>query len=125
MRTKGVAALAVALTLAGCANTGADYRPLVDPYASRGSAAGYEADLSACQGYARQTAGAAEAAVIGAVLGALLGAAVGRGFGHNMTGYGAGVGALSGAAGGAGGGETNQRDVIRRCMGGRGWSVLN
>jgi outer membrane lipoprotein SlyB len=116
------AALLVSLT-AGCANTGANYRPVVD---TKGVDLNrYEADLVECQQYANQTAGAGESAAAGAaagaVFGALLAAAAGGGTSRKST---AGVGAVTGAAGAAGQGENNQRNVIRRCLSGRGYKVL-
>jgi hypothetical protein len=36
-----------------------------------------------------------------------------------------GVGAVSGAAGAAGRAEGDQRDVIRKCLAGRGYNPLN
>lgn len=116
-----------ALALSGCATgpTGAGYRPLVD---TRGaSAAHYESDLAECQQYATQRTGAAGGAVAGAVFGALLGVALmavggGRGgFGNEIAAGGAITGGLQGAAQG----EGTQRDIIRRCLAGRGHSVLD
>ena len=82
-----------AAILAGCANTGAQYQPLVD---SRTQGANYSQDLAECQAYATQRAGAADGAVAGAVFGALLGAAAGEG---------------------------TQRDIIKRCLAGRGYRI--
>ena len=118
------AALAVAL-LAGCATApgGSQYVPLIDIKPEQG--ANYSADLTDCQAYAERVVGAGAGAAGGAVAGALamgiLSAVLGGG-GHGRW---AAVGALSGAASGAAAGETNQRDVIRRCMANRGYSVLN
>lgn len=116
-----------ALSLSGCATgpTGANYRPLVD---TRGaSSAQYESDLSECQRFATQRAGAADSAVAGAVFGALLGVALlaaggGRGGWGNEI---AAVGAITGGLQGAAQGEGTQRDIIRRCLAGRGHSVLD
>jgi len=38
---------------------------------------------------------------------------------------GAALGGFSGGVQGAGGGARTQRDIIKQCMQGRGWSVLN
>jgi outer membrane lipoprotein SlyB len=116
------AVLLVSLT-AGCANTGANYRPVVD---TKGVDLNkYEADLGECQQYANQTAGAGESAAAGAAAGAVFGAllAAAAGGGANRRGT-AGVGAVSGAAGAGAQGENNQRNVIRRCLAGRGYKVL-
>ena len=111
--------LALALLASGCAS----YTPVVD---MRGvDRRTYAADLDECQGYATQrSAGgtAAAGAVAGAVFGALLGAAIGN---HSLAQRGAGVGALYGVAGGAAAGADSQIDIVRRCMHGRGYAVLN
>lgn len=119
--TIGVICLYVASMLSGCA--GANYRPIVD---TKGvDSAKYEVDLRECQSYATQTAGAGETAAAGAVIGALLGAALaaaaGGGYSRDNS---AKVGALSGAVGAGAEGEKSQRDIIRRCMSGRGYNVL-
>lgn len=115
--------LALSMALTGCANSGANYRPLVD---SQGvDMARYEGDLRDCQQYATQVAGAAENAAIGAAVGAIFGAvlaaAAGSRYDRHAT---ARVGAVTGAAAGAAEGETDQRNIIRNCMSGRGYRVL-
>jgi len=118
--------LTAALIVTGCAtqNTGADYRPIID---SQGKdPARLQQDLSECQAYAQQVSSAAERAAAGAVAGALLGAVFAAAAG--AKGYrneSAAVGALSGGLGAAAEGERDQRNIIRRCMNGRGYSVLN
>jgi len=85
----------------------------------------YEADLAECQQYAQLRDPAAQAAVgavAGALLGALLGAAAGSRFDHGAM---ARVGAVSGAAGGASHGAQSQVDIVRNCLRGRGYAVLN
>lgn len=118
-----VIAALMAGQLAGCANTGANYRPVVDTHGKDMSK--YDSDLNECQRYALEVSGAGERAVagalIGAALGAVLAAAAGGGYSRNRN---AGVGAVVGAAGAAGQGETDQRTIIRRCMAGRGYNVL-
>ena len=120
-------ALTISILLAqvGCANTGANYRPLIDTRGGTVDATRYESDLRECQQYAAQTAGAGEKAAIGAaagaIFGAVLAAAAGGGYDRSAT---ARVGAVTGAVGGAAQGENDQRSIIRRCLGGRGYSVL-
>jgi outer membrane lipoprotein SlyB len=111
------------LLFSGCATTGANYRPLID---SKGVDFNkFEVDLKECQSYATQTADAAQSAAVGAVAGALFGAAIaaagGSRYDRNAT---ARVGAVTGAVGAAAEGETNQRNIIRRCLNGRGYQVL-
>ncbi|MDP2369195.1 hypothetical protein [Rhodoferax sp.] len=68
-----VASILILALLGGCATrpTGEHYRPIVD---LRGAdATRYESDLSECQAYARQVAGAAEQAAAGALAGAVFG----------------------------------------------------
>ncbi len=120
---KVVTGLLLVSIISGCANTGAAYRPVVDTKSVDLNR--YEADLGECQQYANQTAGAGESAAAGAaagaVFGALLAAAAGGGTSRKSS---AGVGAVSAAAGAGAQGENNQRNVIRRCLAGRGYKVL-
>lgn len=114
----------VIISMSGCATTtGANYRPIVD---NKGVDMNrYESDLRECQSYATQTASAAESAAAGAVAGALLGAvlasAAGSRYSRTST---ARVGAVSGAVGAGVEGEKNQRNIINRCLSGRGYKVL-
>ena len=114
--------IAIMLT-AGCAN----YRPLID---TRGvDMSGYEANLAECQAYARSENPAASAAgglVTGAAIGAAIGAIAGAFVGAADSGaaMGAALGGAQGVvAGGAGSAET-QKEIIQRCLSGRGYSVL-
>lgn len=115
---KRITIIAAAVLMAACA--GPAFRPMVDGSTGPNN---YEQDLSECQAYARQIAGPGDRAVFGAILGALLGAAIGHksGIQREIIVTGAAGGALSGAAQG----EMSQANVIRRCMRGRGYSVLN
>jgi uncharacterized protein YcfJ len=121
------AMLAVALGLSACANTGADYRPVVDMKGHTEQA--YERDLSACQETARSArnnTNVAEDAGVGALGGGALGA-VGGAIGGNPL-LGAGVGVLAGAVGGGGYGEltTEHREerIVQNCLHARGYKVL-
>lgn len=112
------------LLLVSCAGS---YRPTVD---MRGvDAARYEQDLAECRTYAEEVSPAREAAVGGgltAALGAAIGAiagAFGGGAGEGAA-MGAAIGGVSGTAAGGAGGVSDQREVIRRCLAGRGYSVL-
>jgi hypothetical protein len=126
MKTKSVfLTFVIALSQVGCANTGANYRPLID---TRGGAVDlnkYEVDLRECQQYATQVGGAADKAAAGAVVGALFGAVLAAAAGGNYDrGATARVGAVTGMAGGAVQGDRDQKSVIQRCLAGRGYSVL-
>ena len=113
--------------LAGCATA---YTPIVD----RQSIADddkFAQDLRECQGYAAQidpgaTTGAGM--ITGAAVGAGIGALVAAFFGVNVgqvAGFGAALGGASGAARGAAYGMGSQRDIVIRCMQGRGYTVLH
>lgn len=119
-----ITVICVVALIAGCATTsGANYRPIVDTRNVDFNR--YEADLRDCQGFATQTASAGESAASGAVAGALLGgvlaAAAGKNYSRSNS---ARVGAVTGAVGAGASGETNQRNIIRRCLAGRGYTVL-
>ena len=118
---KRFAVVAVVALITACA--GASYRPMID---SRNVDMNrFEADLRDCQQYAAQVAGAGTNAAIGAGIGALFGAVLAAAAGSRYDrGATARVGAVTGAASGGAQGETDQRDVIRRCIAGRGYSVL-
>ena len=89
------------------------------------SMASYEADLAECRPYssevksAEKTArGAASGAVIGGAIGAITG-------GSSRAVEGAGVGAVTGGARGASEGERDEIQVVKNCLRGRGYRVLN
>jgi hypothetical protein len=114
---KILALIAAAALFSGCAVE--QYRPVVDHHVS------HEADLADCQQLAAQRPAAASAAggaAVGAVLGGLLAAAVGlRG---NDIGRVAAWGAANGGINGAAYGVAEQRDIVARCMSGRGYDVI-
>lgn len=83
----------------------------------------YRSDLADCEGYAEQVRieqgmakGAAAGAAVGGAAGAIRGSDVGE--------Y-AGVGAVAGAAKSGIRGEREKSQVVRNCMRGRGYKVLN
>ena len=110
----------------GCAGPGygSAWQPVVDVRPAQQSQ--YPMDLATCQQYANQVMdaqqGAMAGAIGGAIFGALLGAAVGNRYTARRT---AGVGALAGGVSAAAEAEGGQRGIIRRCLIGRGYSVLN
>ncbi|MFO0996427.1 MAG: glycine zipper family protein [Alphaproteobacteria bacterium] len=122
---KPVIAATAAILIAGCANS---YRPIVD---SKGTdMSNYEQDLTECRSYASQVSPAGTAAggaVLGAAAGGALGAVGGAFSGH--PGFGAARGAALGGTGGllAGGykGAQDQTHIVRNCMRGRGYRVLD
>lgn len=113
----------VVATLVGCA--GADVRPIVDMKGVNESA--YENDLQECQAYAKQESGMGSTAAKGAAAGAVVGGLLGLVTGGNGSGIAqaAGAGAVIGTAGGAYSGNQSQEAVVKRCLSGRGYKVLN
>ena len=112
-----------AIVTVGCA--GADVRPLVDMKEVNQSA--YESDLKDCQAYAQQQSGMGSTAAKGAVAGVVVGGLLGLVTGGNSSGIAqaAGAGAVIGGAGGAYSGNQGQEAVVKRCLSGRGYKVLN
>ena len=85
----------------------------------------YQQDLTECQGYAKETKkqekttkGAASGALVGGLIGAITG-------GGSGAAKGAGIGAIGGGARGASDGEQTEMQVVKRCLRGRGYRVLN
>jgi len=112
-----VAALSLAL-LSACASA-----PIVDT--KNVDQAKYQRDLSECQAYADQVS-TAKSAGGGALLGAALGGAVGAVFGDSSTAVkSATAGGIVGGTQGAVKGEQSKDEVVRSCLRGRGYSVLN
>ena len=119
MVAKRVLALGCGLLLTGCVQ----HELIID---TKGvDKAKYEADLADCEAYAdRVDPGkrAVQRGVGGAVVGAVMGAAIGDGRTAERVGGALGT---TGAAGGAREAERERTRVLRRCMRGRGYRVLN
>jgi hypothetical protein len=122
MFTRYISTVLVIL-LIGCA--GANVRPIVDLKGK--DQATYDNDLQQCQSYATQQSGAATTGAMAAAGGAVLGAALGLVAGGNRTGIAqtAGVGGVIGGAGGMFEGNKAQENVVKQCLRGRGYNVLN
>lgn len=109
--------LAQVLTALGCA---AHPDPIVD---TKGvDMVKYEQDLQDCSQYAdqiRTEVGVAKGAAAGAAVGAAAGAISGD------AAEGAGYGAIGGGAQSARLNEREKQDVVKNCMRGRGYRVLN
>lgn len=85
----------------------------------------YQEDLAQCRVYSEQVKTgekAAKGAASGAVVGGLIGAAVGD---SRSAQRGAGAGAVSGGAKGISQGERDEVQVVKNCLRGRGYRVLN
>lgn len=107
-----------ALVLAGCSNKVIVDRKGLDEVR-------YERDLAECEVYADEVSTGKKAgggAVAGAVVGAAIGAILGN---SSMVARSAGVGAVVGGAKGTSKGETEKDQVLRNCLRGRGYRVLN
>jgi outer membrane lipoprotein SlyB len=110
------------ISISGCANMGADYRPIIDSKVINRTK--YEADLKECQEFAKEAPSGMDGVIAGAVVGTLIGAAVGgsNSYVRNSTmNFGGTYGAMSGGAST----ENTQRNIIKRCLSGRGYVVLN
>jgi outer membrane lipoprotein SlyB len=85
----------------------------------------YEKDLAECRSYGskvKTSEKAARGVASGAVVGGLTGAIFG---GSSGAATGAGAGAVGGGLKGADEGERTEVDVVRRCISGRGYHLLN
>jgi hypothetical protein len=84
----------------------------------------YEQDLEDCQSYSEQVA-TGEKAVRGSASGAVVGGAVGAVSNRHDTAEGAAIGAITGGASGINQGEREKVSVVKNCLRGRGYRVLN
>ena len=115
---KWVFLIILLVALAGCARR---HRPIVDMQGVDGRQ--YQQDLFECQQYAQQVQSKAGG---GAVAGAVIGGAVGAVVGDSTTMQkGAGVGAISGLARGGAATRREKQQVVKNCLRGRGYRVLN
>lgn len=128
LRMKGdavrvVALLACAGLVTGCAFAprGTNWTPVVDLKEGQYNSDLWR-DLMSCREYARQLPSGTDGAVAAGVAGALLGAAVSP---RGMRSDGAGWGAFFGAPVGAETAVRSQEGVVRNCLIGRGYRVLN
>ena len=111
--------LLLAFALTGCAS----HKVIIDREGVDMSK--YDHDLAACQSYAEEVATGEEAgkgAVGGAVIGGAIGVILGGRRGAETL---AGVGAVSGAARGGGHADREKDQVVKNCLRGRGYKVLN
>ena len=84
----------------------------------------YEDDLADCELYAEQVA-VGEKTARGAASGGAIGGAVGAVSSRHSTGEGAAIGAITGGARGLNAGERDKVRVVKNCLRGRGYRVLN
>ena len=115
-----IAVLPVLLSLAACTTTD---EIIIDKKGVDMSR--YSADLADCRSYATEVK-TGEKGVRGAASGAVVGGAVGAILdGGDGAARGAGVGAVTGGAKGVSQGEREEMQVVKRCLSGRGYRVLN
>jgi hypothetical protein len=107
-----------ALLIAGCAG---NPDPIIDPRGVNMTA--YEADLAECKALAEGVE-VGKGAVKGAAAGAAVGGAIGA-IRDRDAGEAAGVGAVVGGARSAQLNERERQQVVKRCLRGRGYRVLN
>ncbi len=91
---------------------------------SRSNMANYDRDLAQCESYAEQVP-VGEKAARGAGSGAVVGGAIGGVSDRHDTGEGAAIGAITGGAAGINRGQQEKVQVVKRCLRGRGYAVLN
>jgi hypothetical protein len=85
----------------------------------------YEQDLAECRSYSTEVK-TGEKAVRGAASGAVVGGMVGAVVGNSQDAErGAGVGAITGGARGVSEGTRQEVQVVKQCLRGRGYRVLN
>lgn len=116
--------LGTAIILSACVG---DYQPVVDMKGVNHSK--YQQDLAECRNYADQVdigGNTATNALVGAGAGAASGAILGAITGSPGTGaaIGAAVGGIGGAGGTAARDDVRQKNIINKCLKGRGYKVL-
>lgn len=122
MRLAFISVLPVLFVATACANSGANYQPVIDGAVGPN----YSADLAACQNLAATqpalggSAGTNVAAGAGA---AALGAAIVDNTGNNVRDA-AAVGAIAGLAGSAVQAQADKETIIKNCMRNRGYNVV-
>jgi hypothetical protein len=113
-------AVAVGLVVACVSACASQPNPIID---TKGvDMAAYRRDLEECSKYAdeiKMAAGATKGAVAGGAYGAAVGSINGR------AAEGAGTGAISGAAWSMLDADREKQQVVKRCVAGRGYRVLN
>jgi outer membrane lipoprotein SlyB len=119
LEMKLIHALLIIFTVSGCASQ----KIIIDKEGVDMSK--YRQDLETCREYAEEVESGSELAQ-GAVGGAVIGGAVGAILGGRRTAEKlAGVGAVTGAARGGSSASAEKSQVIKNCLRGRGYRVLN
>ncbi|MGJ8556276.1 MAG: glycine zipper family protein [Sulfitobacter geojensis] len=108
------------LTVAACADSGANYRPILDGPATPA----FQADLAACQTLARNQSQMDQETLGAAALGAGAGAVLGEIDDEGDALGGAIVGALAGGAASAVNVSERRESIVIECLRGRGHRVV-
>lgn len=116
----GTAALTLFLMVIGACTTTNEI--IIDE--QRSNMANYDRDLAQCQSYAEQVR-VGEKAARGAGSGAVVGGAIGGVSDRHDAGEGAAIGAITGGAAGIDRGQRDKVRVVKNCLRGRGYVVLN
>jgi len=115
-----ILSMLISLSLAGCARD----RIIIDKKGV--DMAAYDQDLAECRAYAEESEGAGAEAAKGAVGGAVVGGAIGAVVGNGRTAEKlGGVGAITGAVRGAARSRAEKLKIVKTCLSGRGYKVLN
>jgi outer membrane lipoprotein SlyB len=115
-----VVSIVISLSLAGCASN----KIVIDKKGV--DMVAYDNDLAECRAYAEETDSVGAEATKGAAAGAVVGAAIGAVLGNgNTAAKGAGVGAISGSLHGAQRSNAEKLKIVKTCLRGRGYKVLN
>ena len=109
-----------ALTVAACADSGANYTPILDGTPT----AAFQSDLSACQALARNQNQFDQETLGATVLGAGAGALVGEADDEGDALGGASGGALAGGVAGAVNASERREAIVIECLRGRGHRVV-
>lgn len=108
------------LAVAACADSGANYQPILDGQPT----AAFQSDLAACQSLARNQRQFDQETVGAAVLGAGAGAVLGEVDDEGDALGGAIVGALAGSAAGTVNASERREAIVVECLRGRGHRVV-
>lgn len=123
----GIGILLVGSTLAACAETGASYRPVIDPVNTPPDiVARQESDLAECHKLAEQRSYADGQVATKAAAGAAVGAVVGL-LSNGLKGAATGAAVGGAAGGGVGAVDIHQRrqQIVIKCMRARGHNIID
>ena len=119
MRTTITISTAMLALVAACADSGANYQPILDGAPTQT----YQADLDACQALARNQTQFDEDTIAASVLGAGVGAVLGEVDSGDPL-EGAIAGALAGGVSGAVDASEKRQSIVIECLRGRGHRVV-